>query len=165
MSHPGFAERSDLMYLASDADGSGPWLHGVDVERRLPHRVSAVSTDTPRSRRVPTAGVWSRRWRVPKGTLWRLPITDDACRCVGRAGHPSDDRARIRRRGWAPGYLLYVSSKGDERQHLEARGRRGNRAVERAGHANHRRPRDRGGRTPHRVFSAQARRRDTAVRR
>ena len=27
-------------YLASDADGSGPWLYTLDVRRRVPHRVS-----------------------------------------------------------------------------------------------------------------------------
>jgi len=31
------------MYLATDKDGSGPWLHSLDVERRMPHRVQEHS--------------------------------------------------------------------------------------------------------------------------
>jgi hypothetical protein len=30
------------MYLATDKDGSGPWLHS-DVERRMPHRMQEHS--------------------------------------------------------------------------------------------------------------------------
>ncbi len=29
------------MYLASDPDGSGPWLYSMDVERRIPHRLTS----------------------------------------------------------------------------------------------------------------------------
>ena len=34
VSYPVFLDRRTLMYLASDADGSGPWLYSMDVERR-----------------------------------------------------------------------------------------------------------------------------------
>ncbi len=30
-----------LMYLASDPDGSGPWLYSMDVERHIPHRLTS----------------------------------------------------------------------------------------------------------------------------
>ena len=29
------------MYLASDPDGSGPWLYSMDVEHRIPHRLTS----------------------------------------------------------------------------------------------------------------------------
>jgi Tol biopolymer transport system component len=29
------------MYLASDPDGSGPSLYSMDVERRIPHRLTS----------------------------------------------------------------------------------------------------------------------------
>ena len=29
-----------LLYLATDDDGSGPWIYAMDVERRVPHRIS-----------------------------------------------------------------------------------------------------------------------------
>ncbi len=40
VTHPVFVDARTLAYLASDPDGSGPWLHTLDVERRVPHRVS-----------------------------------------------------------------------------------------------------------------------------
>src|SRR2546427_53360 len=39
VSHPVLLDRRTLMYLASDPDGSGPWLYSVDLERRIPHRL------------------------------------------------------------------------------------------------------------------------------
>ena len=30
-----------LLYLAGDSDGSGPWLYSMDVERRIPHRLTS----------------------------------------------------------------------------------------------------------------------------
>src|SRR5256885_9735995 len=30
-----------LMYLAGDPDGSGPWLYSMDVEHRIPHRLTS----------------------------------------------------------------------------------------------------------------------------
>ena len=42
VSHPVLLKGRTLMYLASDKDGSGPWLHAMDVERRVPHRIGAA---------------------------------------------------------------------------------------------------------------------------
>jgi Tol biopolymer transport system component len=41
VSHPVLLDRRTLLYLASDPDGSGPWLYSVDVERRIPHRLTS----------------------------------------------------------------------------------------------------------------------------
>ena len=41
VSYPVFLDRRTLLYLASDADGSGPWLHSMDIERRVAHRLTA----------------------------------------------------------------------------------------------------------------------------
>ena len=40
VSHPVLINRRTLMYLAADPDGSGPWLYSIDVERRIPHRLT-----------------------------------------------------------------------------------------------------------------------------
>ena len=40
VTYPVFLNRRTLAYAASDRDGSGPWLHTVDVEQRVPRRVS-----------------------------------------------------------------------------------------------------------------------------
>jgi Tol biopolymer transport system component len=112
VTHPVFVDARTLAYLASDPDGSGPWLHTLDVSRRVPHRVSfglesysslAASTD---GRRL--VATLTRR----QGALWRLPITDT------RTGSPAARRIQLTTGSGSsprlgPDYLLYVSSKGD----------------------------------------------------
>ncbi|HWZ63154.1 MAG TPA: hypothetical protein VNX02_09050 [Steroidobacteraceae bacterium] len=40
LTYPIMLDGQSLLYLATDADGSGPWMFAVDVERRQPHRIS-----------------------------------------------------------------------------------------------------------------------------
>ena len=109
VSHPMFLNPRTLVYLASDPDGSGPWLHSVDVERRIPHRLSsgvdrmtslAVSADG--NRLVATIA-------SPKRTLWRVPIGDSpvglstAVRISLTTGTGFSPRL-------GPNYLLYVAA-------------------------------------------------------
>ena len=112
VSYPVFLDDRTLMYLASDADGSGPWLYSLDVEKRTPRRVSS-GTDRYSSLAVSADG---RRLVAtlasPKGTLWRLPITD------GRAEMSAAHRISLTSgNGSSPrlggDYLFYVSSKSD----------------------------------------------------
>jgi Tol biopolymer transport system component len=76
VTYPVLLDRRTLMYLASDPDGSGPWLYSMDVERRIPHKLTsgldrytslAASAD---GRRL--AGTVAS----PKKTLWRLRIAN-----------------------------------------------------------------------------------------
>lgn len=41
VSHPTFIDQRTLLYLATAADGTGPWLHVLDVELRESHRVTS----------------------------------------------------------------------------------------------------------------------------
>ena len=41
VSHPVLLDRHTLLYLATDSDRSGPWLYGMDIERRIPHRLTS----------------------------------------------------------------------------------------------------------------------------
>jgi Tol biopolymer transport system component len=111
VTYPAFLNPRTLVYAASDRDGSGPWLHTVDVEQRVPRRVSAgvdrfTSLAASGDGRRLVASVSS-----PKGTLWRFPVGKE------RAG-PSDARpiSLTTGNGSSPrfgnGFLLYVSSKG-----------------------------------------------------
>ncbi|MEO6237285.1 MAG: DNA-binding protein [Vicinamibacterales bacterium] len=112
VTHPAFVDAQTLAYLASDPDGSGPWLYTLDVTRRVPHRVSfglesysSLAAAADGSRLIATA---TRR----QGALWRLPITEaqtgvsSARRIPLTTGTGSFPRL-------GPGYLLYVSSKGE----------------------------------------------------
>ena len=100
-----------MMYLATDADGSGPWLYAIDVERRVPHRISSgldayssLSASADGRRLVLTAA-------RPKPTLWRFSTPDHSA--DGSAGTRISLTTEVGispRLG--PGYLLYVSSGG-----------------------------------------------------
>ena len=111
VSHPVLLNRRTLVYLASDPDGSGPWLHSVDVERRIPHRLSsgvdrltslAASAD---GRRLVATVVSPRR------TIWRVPIGESpagvsaAVRMPLRTGTGFSPRL-------GPDYLVYVANAG-----------------------------------------------------
>jgi Tol biopolymer transport system component len=110
VSHPVFSSSGTLLYLASDADGSGPWTFELDVERRASRRVGigldrytslAASAD---GRRV-VATLAS-----PKGTLWRVPVTDGRTEIAAARRIPLNTRSGSSPRLGA-GHLLYVSSK------------------------------------------------------
>ncbi len=74
VSYPVFLDRRTLLYLAGDADGSGPWLHSMDVERRVAHRLTA------RLDRFTSLAVAADGHRLAatlasaKTSLWRLHI-------------------------------------------------------------------------------------------
>jgi Tol biopolymer transport system component len=107
VSYPVFLNSRTLLYLATDSDGSGPWLHSVDVERRLPHRLtSGIDTYTSLA-----AGADGRRLIVTRATttstFWRLPIT-------GEIAEKSAARRILLTTGsgffprFGPDYLVYV---------------------------------------------------------
>jgi Tol biopolymer transport system component len=112
VSHPVFLNTRTLLYLASDSDGSGPWLQALDLERRQPHRVSfglerytSLAANADGRRLVATVA-------STQGALWRLPLTGTAVessalrRIALTTGSGSFPRL-------GDGYLLYVSSKGE----------------------------------------------------
>lgn len=99
------------MYLATDSDGSGPSLYSVDVDRRIPHR---LSSDLDRYTSL-SASADGRRVVVtlanPKRTLWRLPIGDSLAQVSAAA-----PVALTTSTGFSPrlgnDFLLYVSATG-----------------------------------------------------
>jgi len=111
VTHPVLLDRRTLLYLASDPDGSGPWLYSMDVERRIPHRLSS-SLDRYTSLAASADGRRVVMTRAsPKRTLWRLQIADSP------AELSAPDRISLTTStGFSPrlgpNYLLYVSSAG-----------------------------------------------------
>ena len=111
VSHPIFFDRRTLMYLASDPDGSGPWLYSLDVERRIAHRLSSgvdrytsLSASADGRRLVATLA-------SPKKTLWRLRLTSPPAE-----SSTAVPIALTTGTGFAPrlgpDYLLYVAAAG-----------------------------------------------------
>jgi Tol biopolymer transport system component len=111
VTYPVFLNRRTLMYLASDPDGTGPWLYCVDVERRTPHRLDA-GLDRYTSLAATADG---RRLVVtlanPKTTLWRMQIPDAPAQGLAPVPISLTTGTGFSPR-LGPNYLLYVSSTG-----------------------------------------------------
>jgi Tol biopolymer transport system component len=111
VSHPVLLNERTLAYLATDPDGSGPWLYSIDVERRLPHRLipgidpySSVSASAAGDRMLLTV-------TRPKRTLWRLPLGDRSEQGVSPTKITLPSATAFSPRFGADS-LLYVSSAG-----------------------------------------------------
>ena len=111
VSHPVLLDRRTLMYLASDPDGSGPSLYSVDVEHRIPHRLTAgldryssLAASADGSRLVVAQA-------SPKRTLWRVRIVDSSLEASAPTRISVTTTTGFSPR-LGPNYLLYVSATG-----------------------------------------------------
>ncbi|HEY4047160.1 MAG TPA: hypothetical protein VGM27_09880 [Acidobacteriaceae bacterium] len=111
VTYPVLLDRRTLLYLASDPDGSGPWLYSMDVERRIPHRLTSgfdrytsLAASADGRRLVATLA-------NPKRTLWRLRIADSPSK-VPTAAQISLTTGTGFSPRLGPNYLLYVSATG-----------------------------------------------------
>ncbi len=111
VTYPVLLDKRTLMYLATDSDGAGPWLYSMDVERRIPHRLTsgldrytslAVSAD---GRRL--VATLAR----PKRTLWRLQVADSPAK-VSTPSRISLTTSTSFFPRLGSDYLLYVSATG-----------------------------------------------------
>jgi len=109
--YPVLLNRRMLLYLSSDTDGSGPWLYGMDVERRVSHRL----TFGPETYTSLAGSVDGHRLAatvaMARSTLWRVGIGDSTNEASAptkiQLATDTEDSPRF-----GPDYLLYVSSAG-----------------------------------------------------
>lgn len=111
VSYPVFLNARTLLYLASDSDGSGPWLYSIDVERRIPHRLSSgidrytsLASSMDGNRLVMTRA-------SPKTSLWSLHIDESGKEFTSPAAIPLTTGTGFSPR-LGPNYLLYISATG-----------------------------------------------------
>jgi Tol biopolymer transport system component len=111
VSYPILFDRRTMLYLANDTDGSGPWLYSVDVERRIPHRLTfgvdrytSLAASADGHRLVATLA-------SPKTTLWRLRIADSPVEVPAAARISLTTTTGFSPR-LGPNYLLYLSATG-----------------------------------------------------
>jgi DNA-binding winged helix-turn-helix (wHTH) protein/Tol biopolymer transport system component len=76
VSFPIWLDARTLLYLATDTDGSGPWIHALDVESRVSRRLNtagveyaSLSADAEGHRLVATAA-------RSTGSLWRIALDE-----------------------------------------------------------------------------------------
>jgi serine/threonine protein kinase/Tol biopolymer transport system component len=111
--YPAWLDARTLIYSATADDGSGRWLYAIDVEHRIPHRVSlgiaeqylSVAVDQVRPHRL-VATVAN-----PTASLWTVPIANDiqpesAITPIQAAN------TRALSPQYAADYLAFLSSKG-----------------------------------------------------
>ncbi|HTD74753.1 MAG TPA: hypothetical protein VK652_14575 [Steroidobacteraceae bacterium] len=111
LTYPVLLDRRTLLYLAHASDGSGPWLYGMDAERRVPHRLTtgveqytSLAASADGHRVIATVS-------EPARTLWRVAIAEasDSMSTPERItlGTGAGFTPRV-----GPNYLLYVSAVG-----------------------------------------------------
>jgi len=111
VSHPVFLDARTVLYLATDRDGLGPWIHALDVERLETRRVS-VGIDGYTSLAASADGRRLVATRAsPKSTLWRVPLAGGRAVMAAARRVPLTTGAGSSPR-LGPGFLLYASSKG-----------------------------------------------------
>jgi Tol biopolymer transport system component len=110
---PTFLDPRTLLYTTHAEDGSGPWLYAIDVERRVPHRISfgverytSIAATADRRRFVATVA-------NPDASLWRIPISEGMVEesAASRVVLPTVRGLSPR---FAKDYMLYLSSKGGD---------------------------------------------------
>ncbi len=111
VSHPVLLNRRTLMYLAGDPDGSGPWLYSIDVEHRIPHRLTfgpdrytSLAATADGKRLVVTRA-------SPKSTLWRMQIRDSNAEPLPPVRIALTPTSTFSPR-LGPDFLIFVSSAG-----------------------------------------------------
>jgi WD40 repeat protein len=102
-------DRQTLLYLAADPDGSGPWLYGMNVERRIPHRL----TSSP-DRYTSLAASGDRHRLVltlahATSTLWSLQAPDSLA-TVSAPNPISLTTSSGFSPRFGPGYVVYFSA-------------------------------------------------------
>jgi Tol biopolymer transport system component len=111
--YPAWLDARTLIYSATADDGSGRWLYAMDVEHRIPHRVSSgiaeqyhsVAVDQVRPHHL-VATVAN-----PTASLWTVPIANDI-QPEGAISPIRTANTRALSPQYAGDYLAFLSSKG-----------------------------------------------------
>jgi Tol biopolymer transport system component/DNA-binding winged helix-turn-helix (wHTH) protein len=109
VTYPVLLDERTLLYLATAEDGSGPWLYGMNLDRRVAHRISFGVEQYTSLSASSDGGRLAATRTTRRASLWRVPILLD------RIAEESDaDLIVVRTRGgrsprFGPGYLLYLS--------------------------------------------------------
>jgi hypothetical protein len=113
VSHPVLLDERTLLYLAGDPPGSGPWLYGLNVEQRVPHRISfglerytSLAASAAGTRLLATVD-------ESHSSIWSAPLSPDLDASAGQ--HPTQAVSLVSATGLSPrtgpDYTLYISAR------------------------------------------------------
>lgn len=114
VTYPVLLDARTLLYLATDADGSGPWLYVLDVALKRSRRVSvglerytSLAANSDRTRLIATVA-------DSRSELWRVMVGSGGPpeRIAERIAPVSENASAPR---FGPGYIAYVSNGGARR--------------------------------------------------
>jgi Tol biopolymer transport system component len=123
VSYPTFLDRSTLVYLATGANGTGPWIYGMDVEHRVSHR---LSSGVERWTSLAASGDGRRLVATStqiRPSLWRVPLSSLPA-SISEARRIPLPTAHGRSPMLGRDLLLYVSSDGTTERIWELLGER-----------------------------------------
>jgi len=107
VSNPVMLDGTTLLYLATEPDGSGPWLYGIDLKQRVPHRLSlglerytSLASSDGGHRLLATL-------TSSESSVWRLAPASSGT--VSTASRVSAEGSSALSPRLGPNYLLYVS--------------------------------------------------------
>jgi Tol biopolymer transport system component len=111
VSHPVLLDEHTLLYLASDRQGSGPWLYALNVEQRMPHRISfglerytSLAASAGGTRLITTVD-------ESNASIWSAPLGPDRGASGGQSA--TQPVSLVSATGLSPrtgpNYMLYVS--------------------------------------------------------
>jgi len=110
--YPVMLNRRTLLYLATDADSSGPWMYAMDVERRVPHRISSgLESYTSLAASADGARLVATVANV-RSSVWRVTLTGDRTATAAESGPSLVSAAGVTPRLGGDS-LLYVSWRGE----------------------------------------------------
>jgi Tol biopolymer transport system component len=113
VSHPVLLDARTLVYLAADPQGSGPWLYALDIDQRVPHRISfglehytSLAASAGGTRLVATVD-------ESHSSIWSAPLSPDPG--AGAAQRATQPVSLVSATGLSPrtgpNYILYVSAR------------------------------------------------------
>ena len=111
--YPAWLDARTLIYSATADDGSGRWLYAIDVDHRIPHRVSSGIAEQYLSVAVDQVQPHHLVATVanPTASLWTVPIANDIQpESAVKPIQAANTRALSPR--YAGDYLAFLSSKG-----------------------------------------------------
>jgi Tol biopolymer transport system component len=108
VSHPVLLDARTLLYLATDAQGGGPWLYEMDLKRRVPHRITfglerytSLAASADGARLAVTVD-------HPSYGLWHIPLPTETAVATAAVRLSAGSITGLSPRA-APGYVLYLS--------------------------------------------------------